>query len=39
MSNDSWVYEHVFSGNRRTGIELDPSGSGYVPTHWQLIKV
>ena len=39
MGNDEWTYEHAFSGERLTGIQLDPSGSGYVPTHWGLVTV
>lgn len=35
--NDNTLYEHKFTGERLTGIQLDPSGSGYVPTHWNMI--
>lgn len=39
MSNNSTVYRHETSGQQRTGIELDPTGSGYVPTHWKSVQL
>ena len=35
MSNDETIYAHKFTGETLTGRELDPSGSGHVPTHWE----
>ena len=37
-TNDSTVYQHRFTGERLTGIELDPTGQGYVPTHWETAR-
>lgn len=36
-TNDATVYQHRYSGERLTGIQLDPSGSGFVPTHWERV--
>lgn len=35
--NDQWKYAHETTGWVKTGKQLDPSGSGYVPTNWTRV--